>query len=253
MFWGSRLRLLQLLGGAYEYDAAAVRAQVEALSAVAADLLVPETIILDGRERRHEDALRLLVHHLGDYDTAVAYCFRGGASIYSIYQAPPAPGPGPGPGAKGDARQQQHQQQQQHKSSPGPSRRRESAPPTREEQARLFRALLGEFLRLDDANNHNNNTHNGGNDGGSRARAAEQTALLLDRFGAWFDAGEVLALIPDAWGVDVVAGFLVKALRRAVAERHESAVARGLSSAQNLRTQHDLVRRIDEKGPSVET
>lgn len=239
--WSSRLRLLQLLGGAYEYDATAIRERITDLSAVADDLLVPETIILDGREGKHEDALRLLVHHLGDYDTAVAYCFRGGASIYTIYQAP-APAPTPSASSGGGPKKQQQNKQKSSASgtagTAGPSKRRESAvaPPTQEEQARLFRALLGEFLGLED----------------DEARA-EQTALLLDRFGGWFDVGEVLALIPDTWGVDVVAGFLVKALRRVVAERHESAVARGLSSAQNLRTQHALVTRIDEKGPSVET
>ncbi|KAI0169500.1 hypothetical protein GGR52DRAFT_469835 [Hypoxylon sp. FL1284] len=194
--WHSRLRLLQLLGGNHDYDLAVIRDQITSLSSVAEDLLVPETIILDGREQNHENALRLLVHHLGDYDTAVAYCLRGGASIYTIYQTPP----------------------------------------TQDRQARLFRALLGEFLALRDV--------------GDRV---EQTGLLLDRFGPWFDVADVLAAIPDSWSVDLVAGFLVKALRRVVADRNESAVARSLSSAQNLRTQHDLILRVEEKGPSIET
>ncbi|RYO78116.1 hypothetical protein DL766_009861 [Monosporascus sp. MC13-8B] len=223
--WASRLRLLQLLGGAYDYDAAAIRERVAGLSSVADDLLVPETIILDGRERRHENALRLLVHRLGDYDTAVAYCFRGGASIYgsSIYQATPPPPTNATTTTP---------------SSGGSSRRRHSSlePPTEDQQARLFRALLGEFLRL-----------------GDEGDGAEQAGLLLERFGAWFDVAEVLALVPDTWGVDLVAGFLVKALRRLVAERREAEVARDLSSAQYLRTQHELVVRVDEKGPSVET
>lgn len=216
--WHSRLRLLQLLGGKYDFDSAVIRDRITSLDSIAHDLLVPETIILDGRERNHENALRLLVHRLGDYDTAVAYCFRGGASIYSIYQAethnlPPA--------------------------SPENLRapkRRDSAPPTQNEQARLFRALLGEFLQIEDV--------------GDRV---EQTSLLLDKFGGWFDVSDILSVIPDSWSVDLVAGFLIKALRQIVVEKNETTVARSLSSAQNLKTQHELIVKIEEKGPSVET
>lgn len=216
--WQSRLRLLQLLGGSHDYDSAAIRARIADLSATAEDLLVPETIILDGRERKHEDALRLLIHHLGDYDTAVAYCIRGGSSIYSIYQAGPT-----SPGAT---------------SVPAESKapkRRESAPPTQDQQARLFRALLSEFLAIEDVSDR-----------------VEQTGLLLERFGGWYDIDEVLAMIPDTWSVDLVAGFLTRALRRMVVERNETTVARALSSSQLLRVQHDMVVKMDEKGPTFE-
>ncbi|XDG02305.1 hypothetical protein ABKA04_001920 [Annulohypoxylon sp. FPYF3050] len=215
--WHSRLRLLQLLGGSHNYDQAVIRDRITSLNSTAEDLLVPETIILDGRERNHENALRLLVHRLGDYDTAVSYCLRGGASIYTIYQAPQSQPP-PSP--------------ESHK---GP-KRRDSMPPTQDQQARLFRALLGEFLELEDISDR-----------------VEQTGLLLDKFGGWFDVGDVLSVIPDTWSVDLVAGFLVKALRRIVVEKNETSVARSLSSAQNLQTQHDLIVRIEEKGPSIET
>ncbi|EQK98072.1 hypothetical protein OCS_06215 [Ophiocordyceps sinensis CO18] len=77
--WHSRLRLLQLLGGPHDYDSATIRARIARLSG---ELLVPETIILAGREQHHDDALRLLVHNLGDYDTAVSYCMRGGIRVY---------------------------------------------------------------------------------------------------------------------------------------------------------------------------
>ncbi|KAI0407476.1 hypothetical protein F4802DRAFT_553969 [Xylaria palmicola] len=216
--WHSRLRLLQLLGGKYDYDLSVIRDQITSLSSVADDLLVPETIILDGRERNHENALRLLVHRLGDYDTAVAYCFRGGASVYSIYQAdtqiPPPTSPTDSKAPK----------------------RRESAPPTQIDQARLFRALLGEFLQLEDISDR-----------------VAQTSLLLEKFGGWFDVSDILSVIPDSWSVDLVAGFLIKALRQIVAEKNETTVARSLSSSQNLKIQHDLVVKIEEKGPSIET
>ena len=210
--WHSRLRLLQLLGGGHEYDATAIRTRIaRALPAdqAAEQLLVPETIILNGRERRHGDALRLLVHGLGDYDTAVAYCLRGGASLYNGHAAPAAANAGP--------------------------QRRESLPPARDAQAALFGTLLREFLALEDVSDR-----------------VEQTGALLERFGGWFDVLEVLALLPDAWSVDVAAAFLVGALRRLARERHETAVARALSGAENLRVAYDLVVKVEGKGPQIE-
>lgn len=201
--WQSRLRLLQLLGESHEYDFKAIRARIsQALPAAKAEeqLLVPEAIILGGRERRHEEALRLLVHRLGDYDTAVSYCLRGGASIYT-----PHPG------------------------------RRESMP-TEDTQEGLFRALLREFLAIEDLTDR-----------------IEQTGALLEQFGGWFDVMEVLEQIPDGWSVDVIAGFLVTALRTLVAERRETEVASKLSSAENLRVNWELIEMIEEKGPTVET
>ncbi|ATY66668.1 TGF beta receptor associated [Cordyceps militaris] len=198
--WQNRLRLLQLLGGANDYNTASIRQRISSLPG---DLLVPETIILAGRESRHEQALRLLVHKLGDYDSAVSYCLRGGgASVFSI----------------------------------SPSRRGGDAPrppPSIKDQQRLFHAVLREFLAIDDA-----------------SARVEQTGALLERFGGWFDLDEVLRLIPDGWSVDVVAGFLVGALRRLVRERHEAKVASALSGAQNLRVSYDFSMVVDEKGPT---
>ncbi|RFU74436.1 vacuolar sorting [Trichoderma arundinaceum] len=194
--WQSRLRLLQLLGGPHEYDIAAIRERTDNLSG---DLLVPETIILAGRERKHEDALRLLVHKLGDYDTAVSYCLRGGATIYSPIQG-----------------------------------RRDSIPET-EQQRRLFQVVFREFLSIDDVSDR-----------------VEQTSALLDRFSGWFDIDDVLALIPDRWSVDIVAGFLIGALRKLVQEKNEAMMKRALSGTENLRVSYDLVVKIEEKGPRIE-
>ncbi|KAL7813456.1 vacuolar sorting protein [Trichoderma gracile] len=194
--WQSRLRLLQLLGGPHEYDIAAIRERMDKLSG---DLLVPETIIIAGRERKHEDALRLLVHDLGDYDTAVSYCLRGGATIYSPIQG-----------------------------------RRDSVPQV-EQQRRLFQVVLREFLAIRDVSDR-----------------VEQTSALLDRFSGWFDIDDVLALIPDRWSVDVVAGFLVGALRRLVREKNEAMMVRALRGAENLRVSYDLVVKVGEKGATVE-
>jgi hypothetical protein len=112
-WWRNRLRLLQLLGrthgAASTYDVTAV---LQRLSPYEKEL-VPEMIILDGRQGRHEQALRLLTHGLGDYDTAINYCLLGGTSI--SLGTPP-----------------------------------KEANITREHQTTLFGYLLIEFLRIQD-------------------------------------------------------------------------------------------------------
>ena len=87
-------------------------------------LLVPETIILSGRQGRHEDAMRLLTHGLGDYDTAVSYCVLGGASTYSSIA----------------------QQESQRRL------------PSHDEQEALFKFLLQEFLSISDLNERTTQT-----------------------------------------------------------------------------------------------
>jgi hypothetical protein len=118
-WWHSRLRLLQLLGGsqglAVKYDVAAILERI----APYVQELVPEVIILDGRQSRHQEALALLTHGLGDYDTAINYCLLGGSSIYHPISGTIA---------------------------------RESLP-TRSQQSELFGFLLAEFLRIEDISN----------------------------------------------------------------------------------------------------
>ena len=118
-WWHSRLRLLQLLGGnqgtTSQYDVAAILARIAPYS----QELVPEVIILDGRQSHHEEALKLLTHGLGDYDTAINYCLLGGSSIYNPISGTMA---------------------------------RETLP-TREQQAKLFGVLLAEFLLIQDISN----------------------------------------------------------------------------------------------------
>ena len=90
-WWQSRLRLLQLLGsGAYHNTSAnstkeltySVPKVLERLQPFSS-YLVSESIILDARQGRHTEALRLLTHGLGDYDSAVRYCYFGGPTVSS--------------------------------------------------------------------------------------------------------------------------------------------------------------------------
>ncbi|KAK5134499.1 hypothetical protein LTR08_006416 [Meristemomyces frigidus] len=182
-WWHSRLRLLQLLGGGHGAAAAGGGYDGHALAlrlAPWSEELVPEMIILNWGEGRHGEALRLLVHGLGDYDSAVRYCLRGGAGIFHP--------------AGGVAVERQL---------------------SREEQAALFAVLLHEFFAIGDA-----------------GQRVERTAELLERFGGWFDVAEVLEVVPDGWSVEVVAGFLVPALRRLVGERNETdAIKRATASS----------------------
>ncbi|KAF6238480.1 hypothetical protein HO173_003448 [Letharia columbiana] len=114
-WWHDRLRLLELIGGShgsdFSYDVGNILSRIEPFE----QDLVPESIILDGRQGRHKQALRLLTHGLGDYHTAVNYCLLGGASIFH---------PKSGSAA--------------------------IAAPSQDEQAILFGYLLTEFLRIQD-------------------------------------------------------------------------------------------------------
>lgn len=115
-WWHDRLRLLELLGGShgsdFSYDMSSILSRIEPFE----QYLVPESIILDGRQGRHRQALRLLTHGLGDYHTAVNYCLLGGASIFY-----------PASGSTAQIK-----------------------PPSKEEQTTLFGYLLGEFLCIEE-------------------------------------------------------------------------------------------------------
>lgn len=201
-WWHDRIRLLELLGGShgvgFSYDVPSILSRIEPFE----QDLVPESIILDGRQGRHQEALRLLTHGLGDYHTAINYCLLGGASIFH-----PTSGPVPA-----------------------------ESIPSQHEQATLFRSLLSEFLRIDDASDR-----------------VERTSELLDRFGAWFDVRTVLSLIPDSWSVDLISGFLVSAFRRLVHERSEAMVTKALCGAENLKINADLIGNHQALGPQIET
>ena len=201
-WWHARLRLLQLLGSnqpaTSSYDVPSILSRLQPY----VQELVPEMIILNGRQGRHQEALRLLVHGLGDFDTAISYCLYGGSSIFR-------------PSGSGYVPQ--------------------SELPTQAEQSRLFNCLLQEFLRLDDL-----------------AQRIEQTGELLKRFGGWFELGDVLAIVPDEWSVDVFSGFLIQALRQLVREKSESLIVKALSDAQNSVTSGELVEKRGEVGPTFE-
>lgn len=115
-WWRYRSRLLQLLGGSHgaasQYDVPAMLERIEPYK----NELVPEMIILGGRQARHEDAIKLLTHGLGDYDTAIRYCVRGGSGTYSTLS----------PGSDTNAR------------------------PSYDEQVLLFSTLFKEFLAIED-------------------------------------------------------------------------------------------------------
>jgi len=197
----NRLRLLQLIGGSHgaasRYNVGTVAARLEPFS----DVLVPEMIILNGRRGQHIEALRLLTHGLGDYDTAIRYCLLGGSSIFD-----PSSGLLPN-----------------------------DALPSKTQQEALFRHLFNEFMKLDDS-----------------AARLERATELLERFGPWFDVGDVLASIPDDWPVDVLAGFIVHALRKLVSERNETVVLKALAGAQNLRRANEVVEKIEGCKPVVQ-
>ncbi|KAK3678808.1 hypothetical protein LTR78_001261 [Recurvomyces mirabilis] len=107
---------------------------------------------------------------------------------------------------------------------------------THEHQARLFSTLLHEFFRIPDL-----------------SERLERTSELLERFGAWFEVEDVLERIPEGWSVQMVEGFLMHALRRLVAEKHESKIVRGLRGAQNLRVVDGWGEKVEAMKPVVVT
>lgn len=117
-WWQSRLRLLHLLGSGGYASAQSSKDLTYSVEKVLERLapyssyLVSESIILDARQGRHEEALRLLTHGLGDYDSAVRYCYFGGPTVAS---------------GTIDA----------------------STLPTRDDQSQLFNYLFQEFLKIE--------------------------------------------------------------------------------------------------------
>ncbi|KAG7289466.1 hypothetical protein NEMBOFW57_005837 [Staphylotrichum longicolle] len=232
--WQSRLRLLQLLGGGHDYDAAAIRTGSTTPSPPSPFTLFPRnhprptyptgppprprksptaspppTLINNKNNTssspnpfsspRAAGTTPALLVRLGDYDTAVSYCIRGAAALT------PA----------GTTRR--------HRRDSG-----SDLPPTWDEQTVLFRTLLGEFWRC-----------------------ATRTSGSSRRAHCWSGSG-VLDVVPEAWGVEVVGGFLVTALRRLVCEGREAAVERALSGAENLRVGFEFVVKVEEGGGVVE-
>jgi len=78
------------------------------------------------------------------------------------------------------------------------------------------------------------------------SQRVERTGELLERFAGWFEIGEVLAVLPDEWSVDVCGRYIVSCLRALVRERTESGVVRALCDAQNSQMSSELVEKREE-------
>ncbi|EAT90224.2 hypothetical protein SNOG_02012 [Parastagonospora nodorum SN15] len=203
-WWQARLRLLQLLGSnqpaTSSYDVSSILSRLQPFE----QELVPEMIILNGRQERHQEALRLLVHGLGDFDTSISYCLYGYSSIFRPITAGHLPIPA-------------------------------SELPSRAEQSRLFNFLLQDFLQIEDL-----------------SQRVERTSELLERFAGWFDIGDVLALLPSDWSVDVFSAYLINSLRTLVREKAESGIVRALSDAQNSQASCEVVVQREKIGATFE-
>ncbi|OLL25110.1 Transforming growth factor-beta receptor-associated protein 1 [Neolecta irregularis DAH-3] len=79
-FTNTRVGLLNLLQGVFDYDTEAVLKRVQREQY----FLLAELIILYGRLNRHAEAIRLLSHDLKDFEGAEAYCLNGGTTISSF-------------------------------------------------------------------------------------------------------------------------------------------------------------------------
>ncbi|KAJ9621363.1 hypothetical protein H2204_011924 [Knufia peltigerae] len=208
-WWQSRLRLLQLLGnGAYATTTTTSGAGKDLTYSVPmvlkrmapfSEFLVSESIILDARQGRHKQALKLLTHGLGDFDTAIRYCYFGG--------------PAPAHAVTIDI----------------------SALPPRDVQVELFNFLFHEFLAIADPED-----------------CLERTSHLLGKFATFFDPLAILVDVPDTWGVDALAEFLVRSFRAATTERNQAVIMRALSAAQNLQKQAEFIDVCEKMGAKFE-
>lgn len=61
----------------------------------------------------------------------------------------------------------------------------------------------------------------------------------------------MLELVPDTWSVEQLSTFLESALRRLVAERNETAIARALTNVENLTAAATLIEKVDAMGPTI--
>jgi vacuolar protein sorting-associated protein 3 len=106
-------------GPASSYDVSKILSRLEPF----ASELVPEMIILNGRQGRHKEALSLLTHSLGDFDAAISYCILGGL----IFRPPSGFVP-------------------------------QESLPSKEEQGELFHILLLEFLAISNVEDRDERT-----------------------------------------------------------------------------------------------
>lgn len=106
----------------------------------------------------------------------------------------------------------------------------------REQQRKLFRSLLVEgLLVIPDEEDRQT-----------------RTAEVLEQYGAWFEIGDVLSLIPETWPVEALSGFISRSLRRLGSERRETDIVKALSGAQNVKQSAALIAKIELAGVKVE-
>lgn len=226
-WWRNRLRLLQLLGGSHgaasQYDVPGMLTRIAPFE----QELVPEVIVLAGKQGQHAEAIRLLVHGLGDFDTAVSYCLLGGSSTYS-----PLTGSLP----------------------------KESAP-SREKQEDLFGHLLEEFLALEDETEQAEQASEllerfaGWFDpmhvGTPSFPRRRRTRKVRHKGKADAQAAQVISKIPETWSVDMVSSFLETSLRHLVSEHNETAITKALLNADNLTANIALIEKLESMLPQV--
>ncbi|KAI8073385.1 hypothetical protein BC940DRAFT_330088, partial [Gongronella butleri] len=85
------------------------------------------------------------------------------------------------------------------------------------ERRRLFFMLLQTYLAIDD-----------------KELMVARTLHLLNTQGYYFDALQVLDIIPDDWPVDQLQDFLVHSLRRSLHDTREGQVVLAMSRGENL-------------------
>ncbi|ODQ68309.1 hypothetical protein NADFUDRAFT_48956 [Nadsonia fulvescens var. elongata DSM 6958] len=204
-----RLNLINLLRQSdILYDSKEV---IEALSQDR-EAFVMELAIVFSRSISYEEVIKILVHELGDYDTAVDYCQNGGALSYPREKEKEKIG-----GMKAGA----ILNEEIPLITSGPITSYTSLVHTRQKE--LFNILFGELLKISD-----------------KRRSKQVTENFLEIWGTNLDIEFVLNKIPNNWSIESIGEFLVFSLRKLTNEKNQSAMMKSLSRAENLAVSKQL-------------
>ncbi|KAF2857895.1 hypothetical protein K470DRAFT_278961 [Piedraia hortae CBS 480.64] len=184
-WWTMRTNLLMLLSRSSSMDAFESIAEYSSV-------LVPEWIIILAIQGKATEALRLLVTHLGDYDTAIRFCLSSGkpdifspSSTHSALRAPFPPRVS--------------------------SRPLQEAKSSAEESKKLFRNLLSLLLALPDRSlRHNISCH------------------VINTFFGPDEVDYILEIMPEDCPLESLTRFWERTLRDLVSSKRESLVVKAL-------------------------
>ncbi|KAJ8655866.1 hypothetical protein O0I10_008530 [Lichtheimia ornata] len=217
-----RLLLIRLLQRSELYDPGALLEAIEK-----AGPLDIEKVIVYGRMKRHEDALRILIHDLGDFVGAETYCVTKGQSTGTVPAIIMQESVTPARTSSLSKKQVVKKKQQEEDAIPLPE-----LPEENDERRALFSMLLQTYLSIKDSQ-----------------LMLVRTMHLLTTQGYYLDILEVLDLIPDDWPIQMLQDFLIRSLRRSLHDHRNSQIVVSLSRGENVMANSQVIDLYKDIGP----